>query len=75
MRAVLGVMALLLRGVPFGELGDLDLDAGVGLLGEGESALRTELAELAEGVTLGTGTFENPFSGRLGFQLKIGSLV
>ena len=75
MRAVLGVMALLLRGVPGGELGDLDLDAGAVLPCEGESALRTELAELVEGVTLGTDTYEHPPVGVLGVQLKMGSLV
>ena len=61
MRAVLGVMALLLLNV--GEVGDLDLDegagAGAGLPGE-ESALRTEPSGLSVCDTLGTGTCELP---------------
>ena len=57
MRAVLGVMALLLLDVPGGEVGDLDLDEGAvaGLSGE-ESALRTEPSGLSVVVTLGIGT-------------------
>ena len=77
-RAVLGVRALLLRGVPGGDLGDLDLDAGLNWEG-GESPLSTELAEMLEdtddALPLGRGKVMHPPGGRLDFQLKIGSLV